>query len=33
MTALEILKDISNKNNGLILTKDANENGVSRASL
>ena len=33
MTALEILKDISNKNNGLILTKDANDNGVSRASL
>lgn len=33
MTVLEILKDISNKNNGLILTKDANENGVSRASL
>ena len=33
MTALEILKDISNKNNGLILTKDAIGNGVSRASL
>lgn len=33
MTALEILKDISNKNNGLILTKKAVDNGVSRASL
>ena len=33
MTALEILKDVSNKNNGLILTKDAIGNGVSRASL
>ena len=33
MTALEILKDVSNKNNGLILTKDAIANGVSRASL
>ena len=33
MIALEILKDISNKNNGLILTKKAVDNGVSRASL
>lgn len=33
MTALEILKAISNTNNGLILTKKAVDNGVSRASL
>lgn len=33
MTALEILKEISNTNNGLILTKKAVDNGVSRASL
>lgn len=33
MTAFEILMDISNKNNGLILTKTAADNGVSRASL
>ena len=33
MTAFEILIDISNKNNGLILTKTAADNGVSRASL
>lgn len=33
MTAFEILKDISNKNSGLILTKNAIDNGVSRASL
>lgn len=33
MTALEILKEISNTNNGLILTKKAIDNGVSRASL
>lgn len=33
MTALEILKDIANKNNGLILTKKAVDNGVSRATL
>lgn len=33
MTALEILKDIANKNNGLILTKTAVNNGVSRATL
>lgn len=33
MTALEILKDIANKNNGLILTRSATDNGVSRAML
>lgn len=33
MTALEILKEISSINNGLILTKNAVDNGVSRASL
>lgn len=33
MTALEILKNISSKNNGLILTKNAIDNGVSRATL
>lgn len=33
MTTLEILKEISNTNNGLILTKNAVDSGVSRASL
>lgn len=33
MTALEVLKEISNENNGLILTKMAAAKGVSRASL
>ena len=33
MTTLEILKEISNENNGLILTKTATTKGVSRASL
>ena len=33
MTALEILKEISSINNGLILTKNAVDNGVRRSSL
>ena len=33
MNSLEILKEISNTNNGLILTKNAVGSGVSRASL
>ena len=33
MTTLEVLKEISNENNGLILTKTATTKGVSRASL
>lgn len=33
MTTLEVLKDIANKNNGLILTKTAVDNGVGRATL
>lgn len=33
MAALEVLKEISNENNGLILTKTAAAKGVSRASL
>ena len=33
MTALDLLKEISNENNGLILTKTAADKGVSRASL
>lgn len=33
MTALELLKEISKENNGLILTKTAIQRGVSRASL
>lgn len=33
MTSLEILKEISDINNGLILTKNAVDNGVSRATL
>lgn len=32
MTSFEILKEISKKENGLILTKKAVKNGVSRAS-
>lgn len=33
MTTIEILKDIANKNNGLILTSSAADKGVSRAML
>ena len=33
MNSIDILKEISNSNNGLIQTKTALEQGVSRASL
>ena len=33
MTILDVLKEISNENNGLILTKTATAKGISRASL
>lgn len=33
MTAIESLRDVANKNNGLILTKAAVANGVSRATI
>ena len=33
MSSIDILREISNKNNGLILTKDAVEKGISRSNL